>query len=196
MKLYAKELKFYDTAISQVDITASGTVVANTLVDIAGGTGESDRVGRKITVTNIMLQGRFNLPVQTSLGHANSVKCFIYLDKQCNKAAATYVNIYGTSPDIYSFKDLENSKRFRILKEVKFSLNQVAAEGNGTTKSTAEHVRLVDMYHQCNLEITFASGTGALNQITQNNIGIMAITSSDATDKMNFKGNVRIRYTG
>ena len=146
---------------------------------ITSGTGESERIGRKVTVTSVLLRGRIILPSTSTVGDTtDTARLIIYIDTQTNGAAATVTNILSTA-SVNSFRNLDNTSRFRIIHDVVYTLKSQGGAGNGASDDFVESVRYLKIFKKCFLPIEFSAGAGTVADLTQNNIGIMAITPSD-----------------
>ncbi len=191
------EKKFLDTnlGINGDD----GGVIANsgTVLVIPEGDGQSNRHGRKVTITSVMLKGRISLDATTPT--PDRMRIIMYLDKQCNgatlAAADILTNAAGSAAAIDGFRNLEETHRIIVLADKTYSL--VRPNGNATV-ALANNFRTVNLFKKCSIEIVYdnSATTGAIATIRSNNIGFMFITQTDtASNACDFNGNVRIRYT-
>ncbi len=154
---------------------------SGTIVDIPQGTGESQRIGRKCTITDVYL--RLNIStlnkVLSSMAVGtfthNNVRIIMYLDRQCNGAQAAATDILQA--DVWnSYRNLSNKNRFRTLFDKVIVLNNTAyGGGNGTTSESQNNHKnwIVNIHKRCFIPIEFSSTTGALTEIRSNNIGIL-----------------------
>lgn len=187
------ENKFFDTTQALVTVTTAGIVTTQTVLVIPEGFGESDRIGRKITVNKVLIRLFYKLGAGVSAGAAHDCCRFVvYLDKQANGAAATWLDIFKDASYL-SFRNLANTSRFRILYDKITTHNATAAWGNGTTNSTVAKGKCVSIIIPMSIVILYnaTAQTGALTTIESNNIGIMAITEN-AEVEVNYV--VRVRY--
>ena len=196
-----QENKFYDTAYAANVIAATGTIAMDTVCDVPIGTGESQRVGRKIHVKMVTVKGYAFLPDSNDdADTADIIKICVYADKQANGAAATIANLLA-SGDILSFNNLQNSQRFQTLKSHIINL-QSSGVGLGvgmndvptttTTVGTGRGLRHFVLNIPINALIEF-SGTGSgVSDLTSNNIGIYAITQAGL---IQLEMKIRIRYS-
>ncbi len=173
----------------------------NSIVDIAQGTGETNRIGRKCTITNIQVKMHIeHIPKSgTSTAEVANftdclLRCVVFLDKQCNGAAALGTELLQTD-DLTSFRSLANIKRFKFLYDRTWSFNTTAIIG-GTTVFDS---RLVDKTYfkrfnlKCFIPIEYSGTTGALTEIRSNNIGI-AFWSAP-TGRINIESSqIRVRF--
>lgn len=191
MRMYlakSGEVKFFDTTKTNTTVANTGTILNSSLVLIPQGITESTRIGRKIIVTALHINLVMLLPATVTANDASdSVRFIVYLDKQANGAAAGVTDILESAVFL-SFNDLTNTGRFKILKTKNCSLS--AQSGNGT--SCAEEQKFFQL-NMTNLKIPieFNSTTGAITEITSNNIGVLAISQSG---KVGAQYVARIRY--
>ncbi len=190
------ELKFHNLDVDDAVIATGGTIAEDSLLTIAEGNGESDRVGRKVTVKRIQMNYDFLLP-QTAVAAQTSdaVRVILYWDKQTNGAAATVLGILEVA-DWQSFRNLANSGRFQVLLDKTVSLNCGAGSGRGTTDtlSYAEVEKHFSWSKACNIPIEYdnSATTGVITSIRSNNLGILTISKGGLAA---FGSRIRIRYS-
>ncbi len=121
------------------------------------------------------------------------VRVIVYLDKQCNGAAATVLGILETA-DFQSFNNLANKGRFRILHDNNVDLNYAAMGGNGTTHDTLGVNHSYQWYKSVNIPIEFdnSADDGTLATIRTNNIGVMLVGVNGTAG---FGSKMRLRFT-
>ena len=191
------ERKFYDTSYAAATIPVTGSITSNTVCDVAAGTGESQRVGRKICVKQLIIKGYAFLPDATDKQNtADFVKIVVYGDKQANGAAATIANLLS-SADVLSFNNLDNSMRFKTLASKIVTLH-ASGVGHGESSTpasstqTGRGLRHFVINIPLNAIIEFSGTGGGVADLTSNNIGIYAITQAG---DIQLEYKVRIRYT-
>ncbi len=185
------EKKFYDGELTDTDLVKGGQVLLNTsasptantstICGIVQGTGESERIGRKCTLTrfNMRLNIEFLTKLSSTLGAASdaheTVRFMVYLDRQCNGTTASPTDILET--DVYdSYRNLANVKRFHMIydKITVFNTTAIGA-GDGTTNDSERVVRdyQFNISKKLFIPIEFSSTTGVLTELASNNIGIL-----------------------
>lgn len=186
------EKKYLDTTKGNTTVTSPGVILSNTLVGMVEGTGESQRVGRRVFVKGIFIKGRITLPVTSDPTlTSDQARFIVYQDRQCNAAAAAVTDILQTA-SIYSFRNLDNSKRFKILYDHTFDLNSQSTK-NITTVEFGECVVGLNINIPINASVSYNSTNGGtIADITENNFGIMAISSSG---QVNTQYVARVRYS-
>ncbi len=187
------ELKFHDLDIDDAVIASNGTIVDSSVNNIPQGVTEVTRVGRKCTIRSINWRFHILLPNSANMaaGTNDTVRVILYLDKQCNGAAAAVTDILE-SDNYQSFNNLANKSRFRILMDRKYQMNAQAGSGDGTSGDAAGVQYNDALYKKVNLPIEFDSTTGALTEIRSNNIGVMLLSKVGICL---FESKMRLRFS-
>lgn len=170
--------------ITNATATANPGPITETdsIVGFKQGTSQSERVGRKCTVTNILMNINFKQANATSsslvVGAACNevIRCMVYWDKQCNGAAAAAVDILRS--DLFnSYRNLENSGRFSILYDKTKVMNTTAIAASVASPDNAAQIVSKSWHFKINIKcfipIEFSGSTGALTTIKSNNIGFV-----------------------
>lgn len=154
-----------------------------TINDIPQGTGESQRIGRKCTVTSVHCRLTFRLEdlfsatsnLNVAYNMSDNLRFMIVLDRQCNGAGAGGTEILAV--DTYDgFMNLSNKGRFRILYDKIWAMNgRATSAGTGTTNDCQGFgdQRIIKINKRCFIPIEFDGATGGLSEIKSNNIGIV-----------------------
>lgn len=191
------ELKFHDIDINSTNPipTAGEILAANASLNvIAQGNTESQRIGRKLTIKSILWRMKFRILANTAASTTeDSVRIILYLDKQCNGAAAVVTDILETA-SFLSFNHLANSSRFVILMDKHIQLNQMAGGGDGTTEDYGAKGTRVQFFKKCNIKIEYddSATTGVLTSCRSNNLGVLFISSAAQCDCVS---KMRLRYS-
>lgn len=186
------ELKFFDTAPANATISSTGEIPSSSVVPIAQGTTENDRIGRKCTIKKILWRYTLLLPFGTLQSNTDVVRIILYQDKQCNGATIAALDLLETD-EFDSFRNLANSNRFRILMDRVHVLNMPAAGGNGTAIETCSYTMRRTFNKTCNIPLEFDSTTGALTELRSNNIGVFTISRNGLCSMVS---EMRLRFTG
>ena len=185
------ELKFHDVDLDDAIIAAAGGLTASINL-IAQGVTETTRVGRKCTIRQIGWKFDVELPETTlSSSTADIVRVIMYIDKQANKATAAITDILE-SADYQSFNNLSNKNRFRTLMDRTYDLKAAAGGGDGTTEDYGVDLIHDSFYKKVNVPIEYNAGTGAITEITSNNIGVLLLSKNG---KAGFKSKIRLRFS-
>jgi hypothetical protein len=184
--------------------TAGDNVNVSSLVAISEGGKQNQMIGRKVTVKGIYFRFTYCRldVVGAATNSAGSVpfRMMLVMDRQANGATASFDDVYAKNGNgnlnIYSFRDLERSSRFKIIKEWK--LNAVGfVTGDGSTVEIAQKDYYKTWGKKCSIPITYSpqadAAVRAENEITTNNLLVMAVALTDAA--VDITGHVRIRYT-
>lgn len=187
----ASELKVFDTAIN-FNIDATGEVPATGQLNlIPQGTSESTRIGRKVVVKSIQING--HLLCNPGAGNTPSEINYIWLvlDKQCNGAAASAADVLTGTAFQTALPNVDNSQRFVILR--KFVIQTESKAGVAT--AWALSCRPWTFYKKVNIPIDFSSTTGAITEIRSNNLFLLAGTNQTGDDLTNVTATCRLRFT-
>lgn len=192
-----KELKFLDTTISPTTVALTGTIIKDTVNSMIVGTGESQRIGRKVKATSLMIRGSFDYPSQPNLTTSLYIRLMVYQDTQTNGSAATITDILE-SANVDSFRNLENSKRFKILYETIEPVNAQCAARDASTERTNAKVKPFQIFIKFKrpMEFVYKGSGGGVSDLTQNNIGVLGIVNVAPTVAMSLSGKIRLRYMG
>ncbi len=197
-KLSTTELKFHDLDIDDAAIAANGTIVKSSVLTIAEGNGESNRIGRKIIVKNI--NWRYTITLNSTAVKEDTseiVRVILYLDKQTNGAIAAVSTDAGIleTDNYQSFNNLNNKNRFRILSDRTYHLRSQSGSGRGTTDTLAFGEDIIEdqIYKKCDFPIEYDNSTtdGALTSMRSNNVGVLLLSKGGFAV---FDSKMRIRY--
>ncbi len=193
-----------DTSWTFLDDSSSPT---GTILKIQQGSGESERIGRRIILTDILWNLTLEMPalaISTTPLTSEATEIFrlvIYLDKQCNGAIANTTTIFEDT-DIHSYRNIENASRYTILwdKTVTLTGRVVTAwDGTNDTWTVPEVFKRVKYHWKGRIPIEYNQTftDGRIATIRSNNIGIIALTeNSSAARTAALYGQMRIRFYG
>lgn len=186
------ELKFHDVDLDDAVISAAGTITSSINL-IAQGVTESTRVGRKCVVRQILWRYNINIIGVAGSGvtAGDVVRVILYLDKQCNGAAATVTGILE-SDDYQSFNNLANTSRFRILMDRTHQCNPVGFAGDGAANDSPEVQFPYTFFKKVYVPLEFDSTTGAISEIRSNNLGVLMLSKGGV---LKFESKIRLRFT-
>lgn len=190
------EMKFLDTNIDDAVILQNGTIQNSGTVNvIAQGTGESQRVGRKVTIKQLHWRYTVSRPENLSsadLSSGDIVRVILYEDKQCNGSAAAVTDILETN-DYQSFRNLANSGRFSILYDKTHDLNLLNGISEASNSvSTSAVFRSTQFHKVCHIPIEYNGTNGTIAEIRSNNLGVLLLSRDG--DKTSFSSVMRLRY--
>ncbi len=191
------EMKFHDLDIDDAVVAANGNIAEDSCLTIAEGNGESNRIGRKITVKKINWRYDVRLSsTTTATSTSDTVRVVLYLDKQCNGATAVVATDAGifANDNYQSFKNLANSGRFKILMDRTHAIQCQSAGGNTATNTWGEAVISQQFYKTCNIPIEYDNSAtdGTISTMRSNNIGVLLFSE---TGVAKFASSMRIRYS-
>lgn len=199
------EKKFLDTELTASALATTWAALNPVGVDSlsipAQGDGESNRDGRTYAIESVHVRGHFELAAAEGAGvPASMIECrvIVYWDTQTNGAEATATDIMdaGGTTDILAFRNLQNSKRFKVLYD-KVCLLKPHALNEGAVNSFANGavIQRFEFNKQFKkpIIVNCTGTTSSVASVSDNNIGIAAIgTSSNAT----IAYQARVRFVG
>ncbi len=190
------ELKFHDLDVDDVAIAINGTIAEDSVLTIAQGNTESQRIGRKLTVMMIGWKFEIKFLGATAIAATSDVvRVMLYLDRQTNGATATVTGILE-SDNYQSFNNLANKNRFLILMDRLYSLKSFSGSGQGTAATLAfgEDVISDSFYKKCNIPIEYDNSAtdGTISTMRSNNIGVLLLSRDGGSL---FASKMRIRYS-
>ncbi len=171
---------------------------------VAIGNTESTRVGRVYHITSLHMRGSVSTGSQESqTAPLNDMFCRVVIvwDTQTNAAELTATDVMdaGQTDDEYAFRNLQNTKRFRILMDKVISLNFSNMTNEGAINLFAAGQKKVHFKFNRTFKKpikVICSGTSAvIGSITDNSIHVIGISSTTtASPVLNYQA--RIRFTG
>lgn len=196
------EKKFLDEtkAATSIVATTAGAEMDPTTVNccnaIAAGAGESQRIGRNVKILSWHIKGTLihTAGAGATLKPSTVVRLIFLLDKQTNGAQFNSEDVIEDATNVeHGFRNLENSSRFRILKDTQFTLNNATSAGDGAVNDSGETSRTFKYnFRFRGLKSHYKSSTPSVADITTNSLHIMAFASA-AGDTLQYES--RVRYT-
>ncbi len=193
------EMKFHDIDVNDASILVGGTILnSGTINIIAQGNTESTRIGRKSVIKAINWRYAITLAAVDAGATpraGETVRLILYMDKQCNGATATILDILDTA-NFQSFNQLANKNRFRILLDRTHDMNAQAGLSDGAgLASTPSKITSGSFYKKCNIPIEFdnSATTGVITSMRSNNLGVLSISSVGSISTLDSK--FRLRFT-
>lgn len=194
------ELKFIDYTYSGAIVGTSASAEANPsgigcLNATATGDTESSRDGRRNIVKSVHVKGCVildNTNDASSLPAARVVRVVMYHDTQSNGVEANSEDIMLSTTNVEeAFRNLQFSKRFRILHDQTFDMAPIsAAAGTATTVDTGGVVQSFKINKKMNMPVNHDGSTAVVGSITDNAIGMIAFASNSGCT-LNYTSRVR-----
>lgn len=176
------ELKFLDNLLSATNV--GGGLLQPTINPIAGGSTESTRVGRRVTLRYLEFAMRVvTRTLAAGTERTRPYRIVVYIDHQCNGATATGSDLFenfGTLTNdekMLAKRNLINQKRFTFLYDRTFIMRpDVAFTSAGAfTFNNVAQDRIHKFNTKLNCPIEFNGVTGAISEICCNNIGWLIV---------------------
>lgn len=191
------EKKFVDQFRAVSDLSQEWTggeidpTTTNCLNAVAQGTDQNERIGRQYTITSVLIRGEAQIRVNDNASSTRAmndrcIRVALVLDKQTNgsqlNAEDVFVNI-DAGDDLYSFRNLEHTQRFTVLKDKVMKFNMLDADvqrGESSTLSGYRASYFKFIYKFKKPLVVNCSDTGAtVADITDNSLHLIATTDAD-----------------
>lgn len=189
------EEKFLDTNLGTAIGTVAQTLESANLVLIPQGDTESSRQGRKVMVKKIHCKGELVLTAATAAANTSeTVKVYVLLDKQTNNAQFTAAQLLE-GDSLFSFRNLANQKRFKILWQDTICLQAGGAAASGAAFVFSEARQKYSCNLNVNIPITYDNSDtdGAIDTQTENSVYFVTQSATGAI--VTLTGQARVRYT-
>ncbi len=190
------ESKFLNTVIASTAVGTNGTYLSDNLCLVPEGVKESQRIGRKITVTSVHIKGTLLLVSTTDVSETSDhCRIIVGINKQTNGIQAPLIDLVSpATAGIFSHRNVSNMHKFRILSDKMFTINSTCGAGDATVEF-GEVRRYYHQFHKISVPIEYDDSvtTGAIASQDSKSIFICGWTAST---HILFSGTVRIRYTG
>jgi len=190
------EKKYLDTTyIGSFDQTGEvlpGGGTSTGLNLIPQGDTAVTRDGRECYIRSIHLRGYVNLPLNAGISSC-VIRMMLVLDTQANGAYPAFADVVN---GVNGFNNLDNSKRFRILKDWFFAVNSMNLALTAADVLTSTSIYKYIKYNKrCNIPLEFSGTTGAITEVRSNNLVLIA-AAAPTDDTVNFAMITRIRFMG
>lgn len=205
------EQKFIDVQVAPSPL-ANGPMIfqIDNILAIPTGTGPSERVGRKIKLTNLAFDISFVSQISAAQQY-NRFRVRCWLDKQCNGVAAQTNDVYdpNVSPLVLGTQaplNLFNEGRFVLLGEAYKTCEDSNELNMDITNLAIPNVNqsqvqlgFSTLYHcqmniPLNVVIEYSGATGAIAEIRSNQIFVEVSSDYNGVSTV-YRGNLRTRYT-
>ncbi len=174
--------------------TPSVTGITSIMSIIAQGADESERIGRKTIITDILYKGHFAWGSTTGTAPltANRVRMLVVQDTQPNKAVFAITDVMETA-DINSYRNLAQAKRFNILFDRVYTRSGSAGHGDGTANDFGTYWFPFNVNIKCCIDMEYSGADGAIDKQTINSVHLLFF-SETASPAVTVVGNSRIRF--
>lgn len=177
------ELKFMDNPFAIVGVLA-GTV--DSLMNVANGTGPSDRIGNHVSLKDLVLD--FTARDSGGGSYTHHGRLVVVQDMQTNKALPTVLDIFNTAT-VSSQYNPSNRTRFKVIVDHNYSLSSVSGIGIAWEKGA----QVANMYR--NLKGKKITYSGTTSNITDIDAGsLLLVHLSDTASKVTVTFGTRAQF--
>lgn len=206
------ETKFYDTSLDQAALDTnvggedgehdqSATIGPSTITQ---GDGESQRDGRRCAILSWNVTGMIAVAKQidqTAPDTGNLIFIALVLDSQTNGALLNSEDVYlnpsgGVSSGCSLLRNLQFTKRFRVLGTRKFHMDTPNFAYDGTNLEQGGHHRAFNIFvrFKTPLICTYSGTTETIANSVDNSLHILAwTTGTGLSPSMSYNSRVRFR---
>lgn len=188
------ELKFKDTILSAVSLTAGSTAPFYPLNLMAPGTSASTRVGQSINIKSVQLALSFDIASYEGAINTAQIRVVLVMDSQANGAVPAETDIFETTNNVNSMRKIGETHRFRVLLDRKLVCNQPGLAYNGTAVESSSMHKVLKYYKKLNQKIYYNGTSGAVADVSQSNL-VLFIYSDVILPLPRVSGVCRIRFT-
>lgn len=192
------ELKFLDSTVDLGNVPQ--TMSTHNPMEVPVGSGPSERDGRKIVIKSFHFRGSVYLKETNAYNECfDIIKFALVLDTQCNGAGFGGADLY-TNNNLYAFRNLTNSNRFRILKSFYVHLRSVNSESGVDSNQPvlmgrfSPVLKKIAFNVKCNIPIEYSGNEGTLGEVRSNFLTMC--TWAAQPSRSSIEGTMRIRYVG
>ena len=179
------EAKFFDTALPGNTVSGLFTDISGgfVLAGIIQGTGNSQRVGRKIRVLGFVVRIYFAHP-------PGEYTFDLVRDRQCNGVAMVASEVYSGAASYLGLPNPLYEKRYQFLKRIEnYNPSQAVQPTAGTNVAT----HIISFQKKCNFTVEYDASTGAVTDLSSDNIAMFA--SCQPVTATATAGYIRVLYT-
>lgn len=202
------EYKYYDTARANMNMvsTTAGAELDPAANDscfnaIALGDGESNRDGRKCVVKSIQIRGMLHASgVADAADAPPGICCRLVLvqDTQTNGAQLNSEDVLRdvAFTDCFSMRNLQYSKRFKVLWDRTLVIRPGPASTDGANTCSCNYIPTpFKVFKTLNMPVTFKGDAADIANIVDNSLHLIGIADvTTATPRISYQA--RVRFVG
>lgn len=206
--------KFYDTVFSATSLSASAAGGVNDpsagcLSAPAQGGGATDRIGDEIAITSVHIRGMvyfaaqlFDPSTPANIPVTPAIRIALVQDNQTNQTQMLSTDLYATGTSVITaLRNMSNTRRFTVLKEIDYSPEMVTTSGYGTANACYTMARdwywQIDHVFKTPVKVRFEVGATSADvaNVIDKSLHLIAYTSNTDMDPQ-ILYNARIRFVG
>jgi len=208
------EVKCVDVVTTVAQFLApAGAPVAQLLNGIAGGAGSYQRVGRKVAMQSLYINGYISDHAVGSSNVSEALRILVVYDSQANGATPVWANVVLSSPAttstgtslVFDGFNVAQRDRYKILMDKRIHMPAVTAttgliagapfgSTNFDSGNTAVGCTIISEFRKLRgAEIQFQTDNAAIGDIATGSIVMFCVGSTGGQWDLNY--TARIRYT-
>lgn len=175
-----------DATGAEIDATSAGPIALSQLCGVIVGAGEVGRTGDKVRWTSLQLTGTVTCSPQvdqTALDVGTKVYLAVVLDTQSNGAQLNSEDVY-TNPSATAslaaspLRDMERSKRFKVLKVMTHDFAPPAVAYDGTNIEQGGLIWSFDCFINMDIITQYFNTTNQVASVLDNSFHLIGYTNS------------------
>lgn len=170
------EAKWVDSIYSGTVSAYTGTPAVQCLNDLGQGAGASQRVGNKIVMKNLKIEGFISLPAASAV---DLVRLIVVIDTNCYGAACSWAQyVQGSTNNVIAFASAETvgkGKRFVPLMDKLITMQSSNGTGAGVGTETLRTFS-VELPLRCSAAYSGVAGT--VGDLVKNSICFIAVSGN------------------
>ncbi len=164
----------------------------------AQGQAENQYQGKQYHINSLHIKGEVTRqPLEGQTTPASSLKCRIAVvqDTNTNGAALTPGDVFDTSQtdDLFAFRNLQHTKRFKVLMDKTITLSPIAMNEGGVNSFAMSQVRRTFKFNRnfkVPLQINMKGTTAVVANVVDNSIHVIGI-ADDASVTIEYQARMR-----
>ena len=190
-----------DDAFATTWATMEPAASVESISAVAQGDGESQRDGRVYHIKSLHVQGRFHMDVAEAAAAPQPdlvARICVVWDTQTNGAQLTATNVMdgGASDDWDAFRNLQFSKRFRVLFDRKVIIKPSLLNEGGVNAFAAGSPNVLFKFNhtfRTPMKVICSGTTGVIASVTDNSLHVIGVANS--TQAL-LSYQARVRFVG
>ncbi len=201
------EVKFVDVETSNDAFANTWSTMEDATNDsvsgVTQGIGESQRIGRKYTIESIHIHALAHIAASESITNPQSAfrgRICLVQDTQTNGVQLTATDVMdgGQTNDFLAFRNLQFTKRFRVIWDKSFVITPVGQTNEGAVNLFANGtyttgIMKFNKAYPKGIPVLCDGTDATISSITDNSFHVIGVANSTAV-LLDYQ--VRVRYTG
>ncbi len=199
------ESKFFDTESTSDAFATTWAPMENATTGLSAmsqGDGESQRDGRKLHITSIHIKGMVTAPAtesQTAPLNDRICRFCLVLDTQTNGAQLTATNVMdgGQTLDVFSFRNLQFTHRFKVLfdKTINVPISKACVNEGAANLFANAVVQIpftINKKFKTPIPVLMGGTTADIVNVTDNSLHMIGVSNTAVLD-LSYQSRIRFK---